>query len=161
MVRPLRALNAQWAIIAPRAPIYKISTPVQQGLLIPIQEWAAVKTVYPAFQVPFYKWLNSYQVISQCYASLILRGWCCPISSNHLSHTIFIHSPLCFQHLSKLGWEMSHKLSTRQVSFASLLDRVMYLDRVQLDTFVSLELCPPHLWMEERVVDVLKDTSVP
>lgn len=56
---------------------------------------------------------------------------------------------------------MSYKLSTRQVSSASLLDRVLCLDRVQLDTFVSQELRPLHPWMEGQVVNVLKDTTVP
>lgn len=67
MVPPLRALNAQWAIIAPRVPIYKISTPVQQGLLIPIQEWAAVMTVYPALQVPF---LQATELLSSHFSVL-------------------------------------------------------------------------------------------
>ncbi len=88
MVPPLRALNAQWAIIAPRAPIYKISTPVQQGLLIPTQEWAAVMTVYPALQVPFLQateLLSSHFSVlcSSCSQRVMLPYFFKPFESQH------------------------------------------------------------------------------
>ncbi len=162
MVPALRALNAQWVIIAPRAPIYKISTPVQQGLLILIQGWAAVMTVYPALQVPFLQateLLSSHFSVlrSSCSQRVMLPYFFKPFESHH-----FLSQPLVLPASVKTRLRnVPQTFFSFKVSFASLLDSVMYLDRVQLDTFVSLELCPPHLWMEGRVVDVLKVTTVP
>lgn len=112
-----------------------------------------------------------------CPPGTISTSDCTPIESflrvTHLLFSeghaaLFLHS-ICVipfsvaapQRLSNRSCEISYKLSTRQVSSASLLDRVLCLDRVQLDTFVSQEPCPPHPWMEGQVVNALKDTTVP
>lgn len=50
---------------------------------------------------------------------------------------------------------------TLQDFSASLLDRVLRLDHVQLDTSVFQEPCPLHLWMEKQVAYVLRVTTVP
>ncbi len=144
MVPALRALNAQWVIIAPRAPIYKISTPVQQGLLIPTQEWAAVMTVYPALQVPFLQateLLSShFSVLRSSYSQRVMLPyffkaiWVTPFSV-----TASCASSICQNSAEKCTTNFFLSRFLLRVSWTVW----MYLDRVQLDTFVSLELCLP------------------
>lgn len=42
----------------------------------------------------------------------------------------------------------------------SPLDKVLFPDHVQLDTFVYQKLYPLHLWIVKQVADVLWDTTV-
>lgn len=157
MVLSLMALHVQWAIIAPQALINKISTLAKQAPLILIQERPVIKTVYPALQVQFLQTTKlTFAELCISYSPRVIL----PYFSQHFSRTISVVLPSAYSICQNSAIKISAILSALQDFSVSLQDRVLCLDHVQLDTFVSQELCPLHLWMEKQVANVLRDTIV-